>query len=241
MHDINIPKQIIEACIKKRGRLHVFDKIEVKKTSLIVIDMQNSWIVSGLSALEIPNTRSIIPNINKIAKSLRNAGGIVSWTQSTFDCSWTREMYSKFSDEMWIQKIMQDTKPGSYGFQINEAMDLQPTDIVSTKYRPSAFIQGSSDIDMKLMDKGCDTLIICGTLTNACCESSARDAAALGYKVLFLSDGTATRSDIEHNASLINLMQLVADVRTTEEVINLIEKNDFYERSEKSSSITPSF
>ena len=66
-------------------------------------------------------------------------------------------------------------------------------------------------------------MIISGTLTNACCESSARDAA-LGYKVLFLSDGTATRTDIEHNAALINLMQLVADVRTTEDVIDLIKK-----------------
>ena len=46
---------------------------------------------------------------------------------------------------------------------------------------------------------------------------------ALGYKVIFVSDGTATRSDIEHNATLINLMQLVADVRTTKEVIQIID------------------
>ena len=42
--------------------------------------------------------------------------------------------------------------------------------------------------------------------------------------MLFRSDGTATRTDIEHNAALINLMQLVADVRTTGDVIDLIKK-----------------
>ena len=111
------------------------------------------------------------------------------------------------------------------GFEIYEKMDCKSQDVICKKYRPSAFIQGSSDIDEFLKEKNCDTLIISGTLTNACCESSARDAAALGYKVLFLSDGTATRTDIEHNAALINLMQLVADVRTTAEVIEIIKKN----------------
>jgi len=48
-------------------------------------------------------------------------------------------------------------------------------------------------------------LIITGTLTNVCCESSARDAYMLGYKVLFASDATAAVSDAEHNAALTNL------------------------------------
>jgi ureidoacrylate peracid hydrolase len=132
-------------------------------------------------------------------------------------------MYKGFVEEKWINQIIETTKIGSEGFQIWEEMEVNKEDIISIKTRPSALIQGSSNLDSQLRKKNCDTLIITGTLTNACCESTTRDAVALGYKVIFVSDGTATRSDIEHNATLINLMQLVADVRTTKEVIQIID------------------
>ncbi len=225
MHKISIPKQIIDSCIKRRGKVHVFEKIDLRKTVLLVIDMQNSWLVPGMSSLEIPMARSIIPNINQMAESIRTSGGIVAWTKSTFNCPWTKEMYAEFSSNYWINRIMDDTDPKSKGFELHAEMDVKKNDIISIKYRPSAFIQGSSDLDEKLKERNFDTLIICGTLTNACCESTARDAVALGYKVVFVSDGTATRSDLEHNSTLINLIQLVADVRPTKEVLQLIKKS----------------
>lgn len=223
MHTISIPQEVIEACMKRRGKLQVFDSIDCKKTALVIIDMQKSWIVPGLSPLEIPKAKTIAPNINLLADSLRKAGGIVAWTQSTFDDDWTKDMYKGFVEEKWINQIIETTKIGSEGFQIWEEMEVNKEDIISLKIRPSALIQGSSNLDSQLRKKNCDTLIITGILTNACCESTTRDAVALGYKVIFVSDGTATRSDIEHNATLINLMQLVADVRTTKEVIQIID------------------
>ena len=223
MHTISIPQEVIEACMKRRGKLQVFDSIDCKKTALVIIDMQKSWIVPGLSPLEIPKAKTIAPNINLLADSLRKAGGIVAWTQSTFDDDWTKDMYKGFVEEKWINQIIETTKIGSEGFQIWEEMEVNKEDIISLKIRPSALIQGSSNLDSQLRKKNCDTLIITGILTNACCESTTRDAVALGYRVIFVSDGTATRSDIEHNATLINLMQLVADVRTTKEVIQIID------------------
>ena len=91
------------------------------------------------------------------------------------------------------------------------------------KNRPSAFIQGASNLEAELRRRGRDTLIITGTLTNACCESSARAAAALGFVSIMVSDAMATRTDEEHNATLINVMQLTADVRTMDEVLGLLE------------------
>jgi len=224
MHKISIPKDVIESCIRRRGKQHVFDSIDTQRTVLVVIDMQNSWIVPGLSILEIPEARSIAPNINRIGRALRSAGGRVAWTQSTFDDIWTKNMYKGFCHEKWIDQIMFESRIGSKGFEIWEEMDVKEDDIISTKTRPSALIQGSSDLDLQLKSRACETLIITGTLTNACCESTARDAVALGYKVIFVSDGTATRSDFEHNATLVNLMQLVADVRPTTDVIALIKQ-----------------
>ena len=224
MHKISIPKEIIDACIKRRGKQHVFDTIDPRKTALVVIDMQNSWVAPGLSVLEIPEANTIVPNINAIGKALRSAGGGVAWTQSTFDDEWTKTMYQGFCDEKVIDLMMSESKIGSFGFEIWKDMDVHKNDIISNKNRPSALIQGSSDLDSQLRAGGFETLIVTGTLTNACCESTTRDAVALGYNVIFVNDGTATRSDFEHNATLVNLMQLVADVRSTTEVISLINK-----------------
>ena len=222
MHKISIPEEIIDACIKRRGRPHVYDTIDPYKTALVVIDMQNSWVAPNLSVLEIPEAKTIVPNINSIGTALRNAGGVVAWTKSTFDDEWTKNMYKGFCDEKVIDLMMSESKVGSFGFGIWDEMDLREGDIISEKNRPSALIQGSSDLDDQLRSKGIETLIITGTLTNACCESTTRDAVALGYNVIFVSDGTATRSDFEHNATLVNLMQLVADVRSTADVISLV-------------------
>lgn len=224
MHKISIPEEIIDACIKRRGRPHVYDTIDPYKTALVVIDMQNSWVAPNLSVLEIPEAKTIVPNINSIGTALRNAGGVVAWTKSTFDDEWTKNMYKGFCDEKVIDLMMSESKVGSFGFEIWDEMDLREGDIISEKNRPSALIQGSSDLDDQLRSKGIETLIITGTLTNACCESTTRDAVALGYNVIFVSDGTATRSDFEHNATLVNLMQLVADVRNTADVISLINR-----------------
>ena len=223
MHKITIPKEIIDACIERRGRPHVYNTIDHAKTALVVIDMQNSWVAPGLSVLEIPKAKTIVPNINAIGKALRDAGGQVAWTQSTFDDPWTKTMYKGFCDAKVITQMMEDSKVGSFGFEIWKEMDVKDNDIISKKTRPSALIQGSSDLDERLKERGIETLIITGTLTNACCESTTRDAVALGYNVIFISDGTATRSDFEHNATLVNLMQLVADVRDTNSVLSLIK------------------
>ena len=70
---------------------------------------------------------------------------------------------------------------------------------------------------------GIDTIVITGTLSNICCEATARDAMMLGFKVVFVSDGNAALSDEEHLASMITIAQGFGDVRTTEETIAILQ------------------
>ena len=87
------------------------------------------------------------------------------------------------------------------------------------KTRFSAFIQGSSDIGLHLRGRGIDTLLIGGTATNVCCDSSARDAMMLNFKVVMVPDVLATWTDAEHNATLANFYSIFGDVQTCEEVL----------------------
>ena len=40
-----------------------------------------------------------------------------------------------------------------------------------------------------------------------------------GYEVIYVADANATLSDAEHNATLVNMLTLFADVASAEEVI----------------------
>jgi len=219
MHPINIPQKILDANLRRRGRVHAIESIDPKATAVVVIDMTNAWLLPGMSC-EISEARSIIPNINRMTAALRAAGGTVAWTQHSWG-DWPH-FYEQFTTPEWRDQAIRDTVPGSHGHRVHADMDAQPGDIFVVKNRPSAFIQGSSDLEARLRARGIDTLVITGTLTNACCEASARDASALGFRIIFVADATATRTDEEHNAALINVMQYVADLRTTDEVVGLI-------------------
>ena len=69
---------------------------------------------------------------------------------------------------------------------------------------------------------GIDTVLVAGTKTNVCCESTARDAMMRDYKVVMVSDANGARYDEDHLAGLTSFFQSFGDVRTTEEVIGVL-------------------
>jgi len=104
--------------------------------------------------------------------------------------------------------------------------DISPEDAQITKTRYSAFIQGASSLEQHLRDRGIDTLLITGTATNVCCESSARDAMMLNFKVVMVSDALATHTDEEHNATLSAFYGQFGDVQTTDQALQSLERGD---------------
>lgn len=61
--------------------------------------------------------------------------------------------------------------------------DVQEGDIRSIKTRHSAFVPGHGDLHQQLQERGIENLLIGDTVTNFCCETSARDAMMLDYRV----------------------------------------------------------
>jgi ureidoacrylate peracid hydrolase len=103
-------------------------------------------------------------------------------------------------------------------------LDVRPQDGQVVKKRFSAFIEGSSNISPYLLERGFDTVLIGGTATNVCCESSARDAMMLNFKVTMVADALATYSDAEHNASLATFYSIFGDVQTVDEAIAALDR-----------------
>jgi ureidoacrylate peracid hydrolase len=221
MHQISIPDSIIAQIKAQRGKLSRYDSLFGPKTALVVIDLQNVFMLPGMP-VEVPTAREIVPNVNKLAAATRAAGGQVVWVQMTLEGQ--SEAWSIFFDNDYRRSILPHLTPGSRGFDLHADLDVQPKDMMVVKTRYSAFIQGSSDLDRRLREAGIDTAIIVGTLTNVCCESSARDAMMLNYRVVFVSDANAALTDIEHNATLTSMLRVFGEVATTDETIGLLSK-----------------
>ena len=224
MHKIAIPSYAVERALARRGKLHPFDHIDPRRTALVVVDLQNGFMAPGQPA-EIAQAREIVPAVNRLARATRAAGGIVVWIQNTVtpesEQSWSVWL-GHFADQDWGPRMRQAFTPGDFGHALYPSLD---EDLTVCKTRFSALVQGSSDLDAVLKAQGIDTLIIVGTATNVCCESTARDAMMLNYKVFFVSDANACRTDEEHNATLAILMIMFADVRSTDEMVAVLQKH----------------
>lgn len=225
MQPTTVSEPIRERILKRRGRMRVFSDLDPSKMALVVVDMQNVFCQPG-GALEIAASRDTADNINRLADVCRAQQIPVIWIRSYHPAGgadW-RMFFSYFiSPERGklAAEQLQENNPGS---AIYSEMRVDPADYIVSKNRYSCFIPGSSSLERLLRSLQRDTIMICGTRSNVCCESTSRDAMMLDFKVLFISDGTSAMSPEEHQATLDTLAQSFADVMTTDEAIKEIRR-----------------
>lgn len=220
MHRYVVPESVKDRVLRRQGKLVSHDTIEAGRTALIVVDMQNFFVAEG-AALEVPLSRAIVPNINRMAQAMRAQGGTVVWIQMTAVGAlehWANH-YRHMLTPAGVEKRLAGLDEASDAFRLYPALDVLPTDLRAKKVTYSAFMPGKSDLVAQLEARGIDTVLITGTATNVCCESSGRDAVLLDYRVIMLSDGNATWTDEEHAGTLNTFMLFFGDVMTTDEAI----------------------
>jgi ureidoacrylate peracid hydrolase len=220
MHQLSIPPHIVERVTRRAGRAHPFDVIAPAKAAFVVVDMQNYFMKPGFQG-EVPMARAIVPTVNRLAATVRDLGGHVVWIKNATND--TRESWSVLHDWMMTpdrrDRRYASMEIGHEGHALWPELEVLPTDAQIVKKRYSAFIQGSSDLEAHLRGRGIDTLLIGGTATNVCCESTARDAMMLNFKVVMVADACATYDDATQNASLASLYSNFTDVQTADEAI----------------------
>jgi ureidoacrylate peracid hydrolase len=225
MHKAGIHPDVVRRAQERRGRLRVFDSLIPRRTAHIVVDLQNGFMAPGEVA-EIATAREIVPNVNRISAALRDAGGLVVYVQNTFDETAVRTwstFFDHFCNPTRRQRMIDAFSPGAFGHALWPGLDVHARDLKVQKRRFGAFAPGASDLHAMLQQRGIDTLIVTGTATQVCCESTARDAMMLNYKVFFIADGNATFSDDEHNATLSAMAHAFCDVIDAETMVATIE------------------
>lgn len=212
-----MPAYVIDRVMKKRGRLRVFDRFEPAKSALVVIDMQVFYVT------DVPPAVAIVPNINRLAQAFRERGGMVAWVKMTAGSDgkslWPLYHDFFFSEENG-RRHRDNLSPGSPGHELYPELDARSEDLYAEKSRFSAFLPGKSNLPDLLAARGITNVAITGMLTNFCCETSARDAMMLDYRVAMVSDANAARFDEDHNVGFTTVFQSFGDVVTTDEMID---------------------
>jgi ureidoacrylate peracid hydrolase len=226
MHKIEIAPEVMDRVKAWRGTTHMFENLDPTRTAHLIVDLQNGFMEVG-ATVELPVARDIVPNVNEICKAVRAAGGTNIFIRYLIDepthVAWST-WFTDFANPQRA-KAMNDTfSRGCHGFELWPTLDVKSEDLIVDKTRFGAFVPGSSQLHEILQARGIDTLIITGTATNVCCESTTRDAMQMNYKVIFVADGNAALTDAEHNATLNNMAALFADVMTTAELVGFLEK-----------------
>jgi ureidoacrylate peracid hydrolase len=221
MASAEIRREIVERVLARRGRLHLFDALEPKRTALVVIDMQNAFVAPG-AAMEVPAARAIVAPINRLAAELRRRGVTIVWVshENRKDGRDWAGFFDAFIAPGRRAEASAALSAGAEPQKLFPALEVDPRDLRIAKNRYSAFIK--NDFEEKLHSRGIDTLLLAGTKTNVCVECTARDAMMLDYKVVLLSDCTAALSDEEQRATLENVIQQFGDVLTADEALRLL-------------------
>lgn len=185
------------------------------KRALIVIDVQNEYVDGNLKICH-PDLLTSIPNIEVAMDAAADHGAAL----------------------VLVQHIEDEDSPvfarGSHGAALHSSVADRTPDHLVTKTGVSSF--AGTDLEAWLRAGGYDTVAIAGYMTQHCCAGTARDAAALGFTVEFLSDATGTLDLVNHAGSisadalhisvLVTLDSEFAAVATTEEWTLAVEAGD---------------
>lgn len=213
-HGTTLAPWAIQRALARRNTPHPFAALDPGRTALVVIDLQRAYMHPDGGYLACPAAIDAVPAVNAMAQALRDAGGVVAWVQNTHTdaClhTWTVQQSMNAPESNASRNAA--LAPGSHGHALWPTLDVRASDLTVPKHRYSAFTPGTCDLERILRGRGVDTILVAGTLTNVCCDSTARDAMMLDFRTVMLSDACAAPSQTEHDAALSMFYATFGDV-----------------------------
>lgn len=178
-------------------------EIELQRTVIMVIDMQNVFVAKGglfdVHGMDISSCRKTIATIKKITNIARAKGVMVIYTVHAYSA----DMYDTGgpnSPNWWkeptlvmCRKFPEHADKGcfrnTWGCEIIDELKPRKGDVVIEKNKYSGF--AGTNLDTILKAHNAKYLIFTGVTTNVCVESTLRDAFFLEYWPIIVSDACA--------------------------------------------------
>ncbi|TCP30556.1 nicotinamidase-related amidase [Scopulibacillus darangshiensis] len=183
--------------------------IDVKKTALVVIDLQEGIV--GLKG-EPFDCKEVLEKSVRLADVFREKGGFVTLVHVDF-----LDGQDALKPQTDNDKIPSGERPENFAKIVPE-LGPKDGDLVVTKRQWGAFF--GTDLDLQLRRRGIDTIILCGIATNIGVETTAREAFQRNYGQIFVIDAMTGLTKEEHNHTEKYLFPKMGRVRKTEDILN---------------------
>ena len=215
-------------------------EIDLRKTAVIVVDMQNAFITKGgyfdLIGTDISSNQKIIGACKNVINEARLKGAIILYLQMAFsqDLSDVGSQDSPSYRKSRILPLINKSPElkekiyfdGFWGAEIIDDLKPEPGDIVIKKQRYDGFI--GTNLDIILRTRQIKYLLFMGVATNVCVESTLRHAFFLDYFPILLSDAVSQKgSDLIQEATIYNTQSLFGWVSTSEKILEAIRSTPF--------------
>ncbi|MHB2037113.1 MAG: cysteine hydrolase family protein [Nitrososphaerales archaeon] len=190
--------------------------VKPEKSALLVIDMQDEFVKPHWTPFWVPEATRRVKSIRRLIDYCRNRKIPVIFTGFKNTHSYLdRPRTGAYMPNRYTGKVPDDP---SYFRDGQIWHELSPHNNEIVIYKPSYGAFYDTPLESILKNLGRDTVIICGTLTNFCCGTTARQAYERGFKVVVGSDVTATDDPELHGAELKTLRKGFAMVLTSAQI-----------------------
>ncbi|MCK5023104.1 MAG: cysteine hydrolase [Candidatus Aenigmarchaeota archaeon] len=185
--------------------------VKLEKTVLLVVDIQNSFVEEG-SPNEIEIIKDNLEKLKNFIDFCRDGGIEIIYTRHAFD----REK-NIIEAKLFPPKMNEALRKGSHGWEIHDKIGPKEGDIIIDKNKYDAF--HGTNLNDVLRSKGTENVIITGTITQVCCESTARSAMSYDYNVIFCSDLNFSFDEELHERTLKVIKRSFGEVLNSEEIM----------------------
>jgi nicotinamidase-related amidase len=194
-------------------------EIKKEECALIVIDMQEDF-VNPSHPMAVPEAYRMVPRMKSVIEECRVLDVPVIFTAHNIAEDACHGFY-----EFWAPIKNGAIKEGTAGADIYSGIYPLPNErVIRTKHAYCSF--AGTNLDYVLRNLGVKTLIISGTLTNFCCESTARTGYFLNYNIVFGDDICATDSALAHEATVRTMRRGFGRVLPAEKITKALKNGD---------------
>lgn len=198
------------------------DRLDPGEMALLVIDMQNAFCheegTLGRDGVDVSPLRAIIPNIERLVRACRSRGIPDIWTmQEHYQEDKTREAH-KFTPHT-LKRVNIAALRGTWDAEICAELAplIGPESHVLRKFKWSAFYGTNLEVLLRVL--GRRMLVVCGTTTNLCIDTTVRDAYMRDYDVIVLQDCVAGVNKTWHDAAIQVWNRYIGWVTTLDEFL----------------------
>lgn len=201
------------------------EKVFPQHSALLLVDVQNDFAADGgamhREGRDVSMAQAMVPRLEQLLEAARAAKARIVWIRNVYNTgpNW-------YLSEVWLEQARRRRNGAYVDYPVCEPDEWngdfyrvrpKPDEVIVTKHRYGAF--EGTDLDLVLRSQGVRTVIMTGIATNVCVETTARQAFLRDYYVVFVSDCTATYSQVQHDATLFNIDQFFGQVVTSKDII----------------------